>query len=207
MRTGKHTILRIVMVICITFCCVGCQKKETADLQEIEIKDTQDEDRKAEEDLPQEEVSLCVYVCGAVNQPGVYSLPETGRVYEALAMAGGMTENAAADYLNQAQLVTDGQRLYVPTNEELESGQTAMDGVNAPMEGGNAPQAAENRLVNLNQASMEELMTLTGIGEVKAAGIVSYREEHGGFAQIEDVMQVEGIKESTFQKIKDQITV
>ena len=138
--------------------------------------------------------TLCVYVCGEVKSPGVYELPEGSRIVDAVEAAGGMTEAASGTWLNLAEPVSDGQKIEVPSEaeaSELEKEQ----------------QEAQSGLVNLNTASAEELMTLTGIGESKAEAILSYREEHGGFEKPEELMEIPGIKEGVFEKIRDQVTV
>ena len=140
------------------------------------------------------DAEICVYICGAVHEPGVYELPEGSRVHEALEMAGGMTEEAAAYALNLARIAVDGEQIYVPDAEEIQ-GQSILSG------------SGYEKKVNINTASMEELMTLTGIGEAKAESIIRYREENGGFQSIEDLMQIGGIKEGVFEKIKDDITI
>lgn len=149
---------------------------------------------------PQEEATVFVYVCGAVESPGVYELDSDARVFDAIRSAGGITDEAAPDAVNQARIVTDGEQIYVPTNDEAASPGTW--GGETPVTG-----AAENTKVNINTAGKEELMTLTGIGEAKAADILKYREEHGSFGSIEELMQISGIKEGIFNKIKDDITI
>ena len=144
------------------------------------------------------DAEICVYICGAVHEPGVYELPEGSRVHEALEMAGGMTEEAAAYALNLARIAVDGEQIYVPDAEEIQ-GQSILSG--------SAGGSGYEKKVNINTASMEELMTLTGIGEAKAESIIRYREENGGFQSIEDLMEIGGIKEGVFEKIKDDITI
>ena len=138
--------------------------------------------------------TLCVYVCGEVKSPGVYELPEGSRIVDAVEAAGGMTEAASGTWLNLAEPVSDGQKIEVPSETEA-----------AELE--KEQQEAQSGLVNLNTASAEELMTLTGIGESKAEAILSYREEHGGFEKPEELMEIPGIKEGVFEKIRDQVTV
>lgn len=133
---------------------------------------------------------IYVYVCGAVVNEGVYELPEGSRVYEAIEMAGGFSQQAAETYVNQAEILEDETQLYIPTVEELLKEQTENDGK-----------------VNLNTASKEELMTLSGVGEAKAESIIAYRETQGKFKSIEDIMQISGIKEGLFEKIKNYIKV
>lgn len=147
--------------------------------------------------------SGCMYR-GAVCTPGVYELPEGSRLFEALERAGGMTEAADQSFLNQAELLTDGVQIQVPTKEEVASGIAAEANTSgAPGESGKTSQGK----VNLNTATKEELMTLPGIGEAKADSILTYRESAGGFQSIEQIKEIEGIKDGVFEKIKERITV
>lgn len=138
------------------------------------------------------EAEIRVYVCGAVAQPGVVSLSEGSRAEDALSAAGGFAENARKDYVNLAEWVTDGQKLYFPTLEEAES---------------LARQETGSGLININTADVTTLCTLPGIGESRAKDIIAYREDHGAFESCEDIMQVSGIKNSVYSKISDMITV
>ncbi len=158
------------------------------------------------------ETTCYVYVCGAVNAPGVYELPAGSRVYEAIAMAGGMTGEADGRSLNQAAQVADGQQITVYTREEAEKLQkngssAAMAGQDAGSGGNLSAGESEKAKVNINTAGREELMTLHGIGAARADAILAYREQHGAFSRIEDIMNVEGIKEKAFAKIRDDIVV
>lgn len=145
------------------------------------------------------EGDVYVYVCGAVNAPGVYELKEGARVFEAIQLAGGLTEAAAADAVNQARIVTDGEQIRVPTVEEAQNQGAGV--------AGEVTKGTENNKININTAGKEELMMLTGIGEAKAESIMDYREKNGSFTSIEELMQIEGIKEGVFNKIKDDITI
>ena len=135
-----------------------------------------------------------VYVCGAVRDPGGVEVPEGSRAEEALRLAGGMTAEADLFYVNLAETVTDGQKLYFPTAEEA----GALEAV---------VKAAEEGLVNINTASAEELCALPGIGTSRAADIVRYREKNGAFQTKEDIMKVSGIKQNAYDKLCDKITV
>lgn len=135
---------------------------------------------------------LLVYVCGAVKEPGVVAVDTDARVVDAVALAGGMTEAAAENYVNLAAKLTDGEKVYIPTLEEA-----------ADLEG----KEANGTLININTADKETLCTLPGIGESKAADIISYREKSGGFQTKEELMQVSGIKESLFNRLEDKIRV
>lgn len=160
---------------------------------------------------------IFVYVCGAVNTPGVYELEAGARLYEAIARAGGVREDGAEESINQAQAVSDGERLYIPTDEEVRqgldayllsgsAGGDAAAGSQSAVPGGPSGSSAGGK-VNINTASREELKTLNGIGDTRAGSIVVYRESNGPFGSIEDLMKVEGIKEGVFNKLKDDITV
>lgn len=149
-------------------------------------------------------VQYCVvHICGAVREPGVYTLEGKSRIYQAVEMAGGFREDAAQDYLNQADLITDGMKIYIPTEAEVE--ETGM--MTIWESSGSDSAEKENSLVNINTAGEELLCTLPGVGSAKAKSIISYREKNGPFVKKEDIMNVEGIKDGLFEKIKDSITV
>ena len=147
-----------------------------------------------------------VYVCGSVNNPGVYRLRPEARIYEAIEAAGGLCVDAAAECVNQARKVEDGLKIYVPNKEEAERGWEESSGA-SDVSGDGRQTDAPSAKVNVNTATVEELKTLPGIGDAKAQSIVSYRQTNGMFQSIEDLMKVEGIKNGVFDKIKDQITV
>ncbi|MGN0423942.1 MAG: helix-hairpin-helix domain-containing protein [Acetatifactor sp.] len=147
-----------------------------------------------ESEDPEETETIVVFVCGAVRFPGLVTLPVGSRVGDALELAGGFAENADPCWVNLAQTVGDGEKIYFPTIEE---------GVSLSGDG----EQREKSLVNLNTAGKQELCTLPGIGESRAADIIDYREEKGKFQNIRDVMKVPGIKQTLYDQIKDKITV
>lgn len=161
----------------------------------------------------QEPELVFVHVCGAVVSPGVYGMDADARVYEAVSCAGGLREDAAGEAVNQAQKVTDGERIYIPTREEVVNGlipeaeEDTETAVESMEESGGAQTGSTDGKVNINTASEEELKTLSGIGDTRAESIIRYWEEQGGFQSVEDLMNVEGIKEGVFEKIKERITV
>ena len=153
------------------------------------------ESSKIESTVPkeaEEEDFIWVFVCGAVESPQVVKLPVGSRAMLAVEMAGGMTGEADESFVNLAAVLEDGEKLYIPTKEEAVSLST---------------QEEMESLVNINTAGTKELCTLSGIGESRAEDIIAYRETHGPFVAIEDIMKVPGIKENAFAKIKDAITV
>lgn len=135
---------------------------------------------------------ICVHVCGQVCRPGVVMLPEGSRAWEAVEAAGGLSDEASQEAVNLAAVLRDGEKLYIPA-----MGETAAKGAGE----------ADGGLVNLNTADAGRLQTLPGIGESRAADILSYREKNGVFRSVEEIMRVPGIKESTYEKIRDLITV
>ena len=138
-------------------------------------------------------LQLCAYICGEILHPGVYYLEEGSRICDLVDAAGGMTPDAAADMINLAEALTDGQMVKISrqlTEEEVSSvGVTSSDG-----------------RININTADETQLMTLPGIGQAKAKSIVSYREQHGAFMKADDLLSVSGIGPGIFDKIKDSIT-
>ncbi|MCK9246146.1 MAG: helix-hairpin-helix domain-containing protein [Anaerolineaceae bacterium] len=139
-----------------------------------------------------------VHVAGEVTQTGVYSLPEGATVLDAINAAHGPTARAREDLLNLAAVLSDGQRLYIPSLQEeqasleTESRLTEID-VSKP--------------ININTASQEELEDLPGIGKVRAEAIIAFRTQNGYFLTIEDILKVNGIGDATFAQLKPLITV
>ena len=190
-----------------------------------------DQDRKAEpsagstdrtelSDASSEEAkTLVVHICGAVSAPGVYELPAGSRIIDAVEAGGGFLPEAEEACCNLAEEIVDGCQIYIMTkSESCADGQTEKKaGIQTSPDGdmqttdrnvrSNSAPALENGLVNLNTADVAALMTLPGIGESRAKAIISYREQHGAFAKIEDIMKISGIKQAAFSKIKDKITV
>ena len=153
-----------------------------------------------------------VYVCGEVAEPGVYVLEPGDRIYEAVEMAGGMTADAGTCAVNLAESVYDGLMVYIPDSEEAAGMTGSMTSADSSVRngegtsGGTAASPEDGRL-NLNTASLAELMTLSGIGQTKAQAVVNYRDAHGGFSSVEEIMNVDGIKEGLYNRIRDQIKV
>lgn len=207
----KKKILFCTVAVMMFLSMAGCEsvgekvRDEMLTLQEAA--DDQEETEKKEnvsENQGTEDEMIIVHVCGKVRKEGVVTLPSGSRIYQAIEMAGGMTDEAASSCLNLAEVLTDGARVYVPGKEEVEQGKFLPGdggGTNSTFSGN------KEEKVNINRASKEELMTLSGIGESRAEAILQYRTEHGTFASIEDLKNVSGIKDGIYEKIKDKITV
>lgn len=178
--------------------CTGCGRQSQVYLSTEETEYTTEETLEIQNDTEKKQELLYVYVCGAVHNPGVFSFQEGMRVCDAIAAAGGFLENARQEYWNQAMVLTDGQMIYVPTIEEETIPSNGTDG---------SQTESKDTRININTATKEELMTVPGIGEAKAESILAYRQENGNFISVEDIMQVAGIKEALFGRIKNYIRV
>lgn len=183
----KKIIFSVASLCLITLLCTAC--KGTSYLESK----TEDESVVTEDEVEIPTTGF-VQITGEVANPGVYEIEAGMRLFQVVEIAGGLTENAASDFINQAEEVKDGQNIHIASLEEysesLENEEEKDDGK-----------------VNINTASKESLMTLPGIGEAKANLILDYRDSHGSFTSIEGLMEISGIKEGIFNKIKDSITV
>lgn len=151
---------------------------------------------------PSEEYA--VYICGAVKHPGVYRFSKTARVCDVIEAAGGFTDQAATASVNQARYITDGEQIEIVSQKQWKKSQQQAQ-KSSPE--GNESAAGENGKININTATEAELMTLPGVGQSKAKAIMDYRTQNGFFQNVEDIMQVPGIKEGVFNQIKDSVTV
>lgn len=212
------------LVVCILF---GCQKKDAllltqlqsdAELQELrEVEPSEEAEnvrvqKPPEEDVDEPEIQkIMIHICGAVQHPGVYELEEGDRICQAVEKAGGFTGEADEDLLNQAQKLTDGMQLVIPTKEEADKVRKEGAGTQQYLRYEDTTSNAENisgsSLININTATEEMLCTLPGIGSEKAKSIIEYRTKNGNYKRIEDIMNVAGIKGGMFAKIKDKIVV
>jgi competence protein ComEA len=206
--------VRVILLCALLACLVsGCGERELSistvgeeaenSTETIQNDSTEDETLTAAEDTEDTETDqvksdICVYVCGAVMTEGVYNLPAGSIKADALEAAGGYAEDAVRGYVNLAQEAVDGEKIYFPRQDEVTSSYES--------EAGAGTGQCDGR-INLNTASQEELMTLPGVGESKARAIIEYREEHQGFQSIEEIMNINGIKEGVYNNIKDLITI
>jgi len=227
--TGGNMQKRVLLVVILALVLSGCapQGKEISltdaaidsasvtdeTVFDEELKDNIEESSKGDlapaEEVIKKPASIFVYVCGAVEKPGVYELFEGGRVVDAVEAAGGFLETADKTYVNLAALLDDGIKLYIPTMQEtMESAALQVETFDKESTSlGSDSAGAGSGLININSATRDELTALPGIGNATAEKIISYREQHGAFKAIEDIMNVSGIKDKLFSKIKDHITV
>lgn len=154
---------------------------------------------------PPTKVPIEVHVVGGVLRPGVYLFADGSRVQDAIGAAGGLTTDADVNALNLAAKLEDGQQLIVPALGEAPAAAVPTSGFRVLPGMSTATPSAD--LVNINTASADELAGLPGIGPTIAQRIIDYRQAHGSFAAIEDIMNVAGIGVVTFDNIKALITV
>ena len=180
---------------------------------EIPVKDTSPQTElessvkvKSKEEMPKdieettevvEQDLITVDVKGAVKSPGIYDLPVGSRINDAVQKAGGLTDNADSKSINLAQRISDEALVYVPTKEEA-TNQEAYS---------NATKTKENKKVNLNKASLEELKQVKGLGAKRAQDIIDHRETNGKFKSVDELKKVSGIGAKTIEKLKEYVTV
>lgn len=197
----RSSIICGILVLAVV--CSACAKEEIVYLDSVVTESEMTE--AVTPDVVDEPAFCCVYVCGAVRKPGVYRLAVDARVCDAIEAAGGFEQEAAQESVNLAGHIRDEQQIWIPTAEEAEAGASPSYEDVQPER--TAEGISSDGRVNLNTATKSELMSVPGIGEAKAESIIAYRTEHGSFSDIQDIMQITGIKEGIFEKIKDSITV
>ena len=179
------------------------QQEESAKEVLITSEDAQESQNSTIENTPEKaetgkekKKSIFVHICGAVKKAGVYELKEGSRICDAIKAAGGFRKTANQTFLNQAQVLSDGEQVVVPVKEDTEKNVQNMEEM---------PASKNTQKVSINHATCEELMTLPGIGESKANSIIKFREENGGFQTLEDLKKIQGIKDGVYSKIADYI--
>ncbi|WP_377888413.1 helix-hairpin-helix domain-containing protein [Alkalihalobacillus sp. R86527] len=184
-------LLAVVVCICVIY--LSSQKaKDDLFIEEAVV----EESVEGEEEIQKVEPEyILIDVKGAVVKPGVYELKSDARVKDIITRAGGFLEEADQTQLNLAGKLVDEMMIYVPVKGEGGEGSQL------------SPIDSNDGLISINKATLSELQELPGIGPAKAEAILAYREEKGGFTSIEDLTEISGIGEKTFEKLKDLITV
>lgn len=181
----------LILIVAIAIYAAGHSEKQ----EDIEIAQSNDTKTTETTEEPEE---VIIDICGAVNDSKVVTLPAGARVEDAIKAAGGTTDEADLSGINRAAVLTDGEKIYIPTADEVERG------IELPSAEGNI---STDGSININEATAEELEMLNGIGPVTAEKIIQYRTEYGKFKTKEDLMEVNGIGEKTYAQIKDKIRV
>jgi len=161
-------------------------------------------------------VDIKVYICGHIRTPGVYSIENGSRLADLVNLAGGATEDACLEAINLAQILADSQKFYIPSLDEIKNGALSFfyeeEDINGNSNNNTSTdltdsQSNQNKVININFASLAELVQLPGIGSVTAQNIIDYRNKYGQFKTKEELKNVKGIGEKKFEKIKDLISV
>ncbi|MBB5354552.1 competence protein ComEA [Anoxybacillus mongoliensis] len=169
------------------------QQQEETPIQPLPLE--QVEQQEQQEKQVEEQSSVVVDVKGAVKRAGVYEVASTSRIYDVIQLAGGLTNEADETKVNFAMKVHDEMVIYVPKKGEDILVETA------------SQTSSSSGKININTATIDQLQTLQGIGPAKASAIIAYREEHGPFQKVEDLLHVSGIGPKSLEKIKEQIVV
>lgn len=157
----------------------------------------------------EEESAAVIYVDvgGEVNQPSVVELADGSRVTDAIAAAGGLTEKADLTDINRAAFVSDGEKIYIPSQEsDPADGVVSADSGGAGNGSGSSGRSSDGK-ININTADSTQLQELNGVGPATAEKIIDYRKQNGRFQSIEDIKNVSGIGDKTYEKLKDHIRV
>lgn len=145
---------------------------------------------------------LTVDISGKVKTPGVYQIKKGGRINDVIALAGGLIEDADINRLNRAEKVKDGQKIYIPyVGEKGDPNNSVISNTSGSISGGS------QAVININDASKEELQKIPGVGPSKADSIIEYRNTNGRFRRKEDIKNISGIGEKTYKKLEGFITV
>lgn len=223
----KKYIWVILVIFVLLFLFIANSSNEEVVLEE------QLKEKEVEEPIIQEEKKkIKVDIKGAVNNPGVYEVLENSRVSDAINVSGGLTKDADTSTINLSKIIFDEMVIIIYTKDEIAEmlkGDTSIKYIekecicpklendaciedkieNVPNDNSNSSNndsSPSNNKVSLNKASLDELMTLDGIGEKKAQAIIDYRNKNG-FKSIEEIMEVDGIGSATYEKIKDRLTL
>lgn len=193
--------INYIVITVITFLIIfaGCQDKNSQISLEKQVDSSTQQSTVVDKDL------IYVYVSGQVENPGVYCLKSSDRVFMAIDKAGGLTDKAQKSGIEMAKTLEDGQNLIILSQKEYEK--SLKEEATNDEKSDNSTSDEEENLVNINTADISKLTTLSGIGETRAKAIIAYREENGDFKSKEDIKNVSGIGESTYSNIEKMITV
>ncbi|AZV63485.1 helix-hairpin-helix domain-containing protein [Peribacillus frigoritolerans] len=181
----------------------GEDPADTEDIFSVTAKEAEME-QSVNESAAEPEI-IKVDVKGAVKSPGIFTAQAGDRVIDLISSAGGFTEKADTDKVNFAQIIEDQMVIYVPEIGEEDKGD--LENIQVGTSGDAVTKGTSGGLVNLNTATQEDLQTLTGIGPSKADAILEYREKVGKFKEVDELKQVTGIGDKTFERLRDSISV
>lgn len=171
-------------------------ENKVTNINKEEIKSVKD---KEESKISINNKMIVVEIKGEVVNPDVYELSEGSIIRDLINKAGGLTKDASIDKINRADKLKANQLVVIPNKDSNENASIVTSS-------NISSSTSENGIININTANLDELKKINGVGEVKAKNIIEYREKNGGFKSIEEIKNIEGIGEKTFEKLKDKIT-
>lgn len=203
----KKVLIKVVagiLLLVIAFFFYLSKEKDSGPIhvEDLSLSTLQEISEETEEEPPPTAM-IVVDVAGSVMMPSVVTLPEGSRVYEAIDLTGGLKGEADTTNISLAQVLSDGEKLYIPSKEEIKAGLVPHASAGPAAMG----TGKQNGLININTADSAALQQLSGVGPSTAEKIIRYRTEEGKFNKIEDLKNVSGIGEKTFEKLKEKITV
>ena len=185
-KENKKSFYKIVLILIVLMCALVV-KINNADAKEI----------AAEDKTSKAQTGWYVDISGGVKSPGIYEVDSETRLFDVIKLAGGLADDANIDQINQAEFIKDGQKIIIPTKNENEAEGSSLD---------KGSSSNSDGTVNINSASKDELKTIAGVGDVIAERIIDYRKG-SRFNSIEDIKNVKGIGDATYEKMKDSITI
>lgn len=191
----------ILVVVALVFTAVQLLRAKPSEIPLLEPMISAEASSVPPEVTPSAVVMLLVHVTGAVKNPGVVQVPQGARVNDAIAAAGGITPAAHLGSLNLAAPVTDGMQILVASGPEQTSTTSGDAGTQQP------PGESGGALVNLNTATQAQLESLPGVGPATAEKILAWRDQHGKFTKVEELQEIDGIGQKTFDRLKPLVTV
>lgn len=221
------TFILIISIIggifCFTFVEASSQvpdeKEEVTSKEQIEeLKEEPIEGNEKEAEKEDLEEYWSIDIKGQINNPGVYQVKENTRIHEVITLAGGLKKEATTENINLSKKVTDEMVIYIYSKEEYKTktncnienkyaGEISSEIEKKESVVELTPSKNQENKISLNKATLEELMTLEGIGEIKAKSIMAYRAEKNGFKSIDELKNISGIGEALYEKIKDNLTL
>lgn len=206
-------VVLVLLLALVFFGMKACVSSLSSDDVSFRVAEASTEEATSEEETGQvgEEVvpqTICVYVTGAVKNPGVYEVAADARVNDVLLLAGGATKKANLEGVNLASPLQDGQQVTIPRKSDGGEGSSGtVSSGSESASGASSTTGGDSGLVNLNTASSDELQSLPGIGPALAQRIIDYRTSQGSFKSCEEVTNVSGIGEKTYEQIASLICV
>lgn len=206
----KQWLILVLVGLCV-FLVIGYYIYSVTEASQYEIFDEKNniqEKQAKKEDINQEE-QIVVHIAGQVNKPGIVKIQEGARIADIIESAGGLAQEADITNINLAYIVEDGQKIVIPSKQEMEKEEyrSTQSGETISQDNKNTEKSGGNEMVNINKANQSELEQLQGIGPSTALKIIEYRKENGNFNSIEDIKNVPGIGDAKYEAIKDNISV